>query len=173
MEVLAYFGDLKTATELLGNDPARADDPAALEQAAGRGHQEFVQLLLRHQPDLATRVTVARRREMAEFLFSQGMNPNRPNWVRRTPLHHFAGSGDLEGAALFLDHGADIHARDDEDRSTPLAFAARQGRLDMVKFLLARGAKPTLPDDPPWATPLAWATRRGHQEVVRLLAGHR
>ena len=170
MEVLAYFGDVQTATELLGAEPGLANDPPALEKAAGRGHQEFVRLLLRHQPDLATRVTVSRPREMAEFLFSQGMNPNRPNWVRRTPLHHFAGSGDLEGAALFLDHGADIHARDDEDRSTPLAFAARQGRLDMVKFLLARGAEPDLFDDPPWATPLAWATRRGHREVVRLLA---
>jgi len=170
MEVLAYFGDVKTASELLAADPGLANDPDALEKAADRGHLEFVQLLLRHQPDLATRVMVARPREMAEFLFSQGMDPNRPNWVRRTPLHHFAGSGDLEGAALYLDHGADIDARDDEDRSTPLALAARQGRLDMVKFLLARGAKPDLPDDPPWATPLAWATRRGHQDIVRLLA---
>jgi ankyrin repeat protein len=170
MEVLASFGDVQAATELLGADPGLANDPAALEMAAGRGHLEFVRLLLRHQPDLATRVTVSRPPEMAEFLFRQGMNPNRPNWVGRTPLHHFAGSGDLEGAALFLDHGADIHARDDEDRSTPLAFAARQGRLDMVKFLLTRGAKPALPEDPPWATPLAWATRRGHQEIVRLLA---
>ncbi|HJR35311.1 MAG TPA: ankyrin repeat domain-containing protein [Gemmatimonadales bacterium] len=170
MEVLAYFGDGQAATELLGADPGLANDPAALEKAAGRGHREFVELLLHHQPDLATRVMVARPREMAELLFTQGMNPNRPDWVRRTPLHHFAGSGDVEGAALFLDHGADIHARDDEDRSTPLAFAARKGRLDMVTFLLARGAKPDLPDDPPWAKPLAWATRRGHQEVVRLLA---
>jgi ankyrin repeat protein len=169
MEVLAYFGDVLTATELLGADPSLANDPAALEKAAGRGHQEFVRLLLSYQPDLATRVTVSRPREVAEFLFSRGMDPNRPNWVRRTPLHHFAGSGDLEGAALFLDHGADIHARDDEDRSTPLAVAARQGKLEMVKFLLARGANPNLPGDPPWATPLAWATRRGHQEIIGLL----
>jgi ankyrin repeat protein len=171
MEVLAYFGDVRTASGLLGADPGLANDPAALEKAATRGHQEFVRLLLRHQPDLATRVTVSRPREMALFLFEEGMNPNRPDWVGRTPLHHFAGSGDLEGAALYLDHGADIHARDDEDRSTPLAFAARQGKPDMVTFLLARGAKPALPDDPPWATPLAWAARRGHQEIVRLLAG--
>jgi ankyrin repeat protein len=169
MEVLAYFGDVLAATELLGADPSLASDPAALEKAAGRGHQEFVRLLLSYQPDLATRVTVSRPREVAEFLFSRGMDPNRPNWVRRTPLHHFAGSGDLEGAALFLDHGADIHARDDEDRSTPLAVAARQGKLEMVKFLLARGANPNLPEDPPWATPLAWATRRGHQEIIGLL----
>jgi ankyrin repeat protein len=169
MEVLAYFGGVLTATELLGADPSLANDPAALEKAAGRGHQEFVRLLLSYQPDLATRVTVSRPREVAEFLFSRGMDPNRPNWVRRTPLHHFAGSGDLEGAALFLDHGADIHARDDEDRSTPLAVAARQGKLEMVKFLLARGANPNLPEDPPWATPLAWATRRGHQEIIGLL----
>ena len=172
MEVLAYVGDLETAAGLLAADPGLADDPAALEQAAGRSHRDFVELLLRYRPDLAARVTVSRPRDMAELLFSRGMDPNRPDWVRRTPLHHFAGSGDLEGAALFLDHGADLYARDDEDRSTPLAFAARQGRLEMVKFLLARGAKPYLPDDPAWATPLAWATRRGHPEIVALLAGH-
>lgn len=173
LEVLAHFGDLEAAATLLETNPELANDPGALSQAAGQGHDAFVRLLLRHQPELARRVTVSRPRGMAEFLFSRGMDPNRPDWVRRTPLHHFASDGDLESAALFLDHGADLHARDDEDRSTPLAFAARKGNLEMTRFLLARGAQPVLTDDPPWATPLAWATRRGHRDVVRLLAGLR
>ncbi|MGQ0642958.1 MAG: ankyrin repeat domain-containing protein [Gemmatimonadaceae bacterium] len=169
VEVLAYFGDIATAAQLFESNPSLANQPDALEAAAKGKHEAFVQLLLRYQPDLAKRVTVAKPREMAEFLFTNGMDPNRPNWVRRTPLHHLASDGDVESAALFIDHGADINARDAEDRSTPLAFAARKGKVQMVKFLLQRGAKPRLPDDPSWATPMAWATRRGHEDVVRLL----
>jgi len=78
----------------------------------------------------------------------------------------------VEKATLFLDHGADLHARDEDIRSTPLGWAAKFGRPAMVQFLLERGAEPHHPEDPPWATPLAWATRRGHADVVSLLSRH-
>jgi ankyrin repeat protein len=167
--VLAFFGDTDAAEPVFAANPALADDPEALSNAASRGHAAFVRLLLRYQPDLARRVTVAQPREMAEWLFQHGMDPNRPNWLRITPLHQFAGNGQVEAAALFLDHGADLHARDEEYRSTPLAWAARTGWTRMVEFLLRRGARPVLPDDPPWATPKAWAEKRGHDAIVRML----
>jgi ankyrin repeat protein len=170
--VLAYFGDTAAAEPLFAANPALADDPEALSCAAGRGHESFVRLLLRYQPDLARRVTVAHPREMAELLFNHGMDPNLPNWLRITPLHHFAANNQVEAAALFLDHGADLHARDEESRSTPLAWAAREGHARMVEFLLRRGARPVLPDDAPWATPRAWAETRGHDAVLRLLEDH-
>ena len=97
------------------------------------------------------------------------MNPNQPDWLGITRLHEFARKGDVENATLFLDHGADLHARDEDLCSTPLAWAAKFGQPAMVEMLLSRGAQPNLPDDPPWATPLAWAMRRGHGEVVSLL----
>jgi ankyrin repeat protein len=165
--VLAYYGDTAAAEPLLAANPALADDPEALSQSAN--HEAFVRLLLRLQPDLATRVTVTRPLAMAKFLFQHGMDPNRPNWLRITPLHHFAHDGHVDSAALFLDHGADLHARDEEWRSTPLGWAARAGQTRMVEFLLRRGAQPSLPDDPPWATPRAWAEKRGHAAIVRLL----
>ena len=148
VNVLAFYGDTAAAEPLFAADPALADDAEALSHAATRGHEAFVRLLLRYQPDLATKVTVARPREMAKFLFEHGMDPNRPNWLRITPLHTFAGHGQVEEAALFLDHGADLHARDEEWSSTPLAWAARAGQTRMVEFLLRRGARPSLPDDP-------------------------
>jgi RNA polymerase sigma factor (sigma-70 family) len=172
LAVLAHYGDVKSAAALFATDPALAADPEALKEAAGNGHEEFVRLMLRYQPELAKRVTVARPRGLAKLLFEHGMDSNRPNWLRITPLHHFAESGDLEGAAIFIDHGADLNARDEEFCSTPLAWAARNGQARMVEFLLRHGAQPSLPDDPPWATPLAWATRRGHQAVVRLLTAY-
>ncbi len=167
--VLAHFGDTAAAEPLFADNPALADNPDALSHAAGRGHEPFVGLLLRYQPHLARSVTVAQPRAMAELLFRHGMDPNRPNWLRVTPLHRFAASGQLEHAAVFLDHGADLHARDEEYRSTPLAWAAREGHARMVEFLLGRGARSSLPDDPPWATPKAWAEKRGHDAIVRLL----
>ena len=82
---------------------------------------------------------------------------------------HFATHGDVESAALYLEHGASLEARDEEQCSRPLAWAAMNGQERMVEFLLRRGAALERPDDPAWATPLAWATRKGHQGVVRIL----
>jgi RNA polymerase sigma factor (sigma-70 family) len=169
LHIRAFYGDLDGVRELLEENPTLADNPDALSGAAGQGHEAIVRLLLRYQPDLAKRVTVSRPRGMAELLFEHGMDPNRPSWLRITPVHHFAEQGDVESAALFLDHGADIHAREEENCSTPLAWAARYGQQRMVEFLLRRGAKPRLSDDPVWATPRSWATRREHGEIVRIL----
>lgn len=175
VELLAHYGDLKTAAAVFAANPALADDPGALVSAAGNGHEGFIRLMLRYQPNLAQRIMFpswsagAKTRELNELLFQHGMNPSQPDWLHVTPLHHFARKGDVENAEFFIDHGADLIARDDDICSTPLAWAAKFGKSQMVEFLLRRGAKPNLPDDPPWATPLAWAKRRGHHDIVKLL----
>lgn len=97
------------------------------------------------------------------------LGTNEPLLWSPAPLHQFAIQRDLEKAALFIDHGADLHARDNDLGSTPLGSAAKFGRRAMVELLLSRGAKPSLPDDPPWARPLASATRRGHADVAENL----
>jgi ankyrin repeat protein len=123
---------------------------------------------------------------MEELLLSYGATPIQPkpsppkpdggaeekpkaNWLGITPLHNAAKAGDVAKAKTLLKAGADIHARDDHNRSTPLAWAARFGQLEMAKFLLRHGAARTLPDDPSWATPRAWALRRGHAKIAKLL----
>jgi ankyrin repeat protein len=176
--LLAYYNDLPTAAGVFAANPALANDAEALANAAGEGHEAFVRLMLRYQPDLPRRVTFpgwsvgAKTRELNELLFQHGLNPSAPDWLGITPLHHLARNGDMEKAALFLNHGADLHARDEDICSTPLGWAAKFGKKEMVELLLQRGAKPNLPDDPPWATPLAWATRRGHSEIAELLRRH-
>ena len=109
---------------------------------------------------------------MAELLFAHGMNPSQADWLRIAPLHELARKGDVEKAAILIDHGADLDARDEDICSTPLGWAAKFGRRKMVELLLSRGAKPNLPDDPPWATPLAWAIRLGHDQIADLLKQH-
>ena len=170
VEIMAYYGDVRTAAAVFAANPALADDPEALSNAASEGQDAFVRLMLLHQPNLAKRVAVgAKTRELTEYLFQHGMNPSQPDWLGITPLHRFAQWGDVEKATIFIDHGADLNARDEELCSTPLGYAAKSGQTAMVELLLTRGAKPNLPDDPPWATPLAWASRRGHVEVAEIL----
>src|SRR5262249_44674024 len=142
VHLLAYHGDVRTAAAVFAANPARADDPEALANAAGEGHESFVRLMLRYEPDLPRRVTFApwsvgaKTRALNELLFEHGLNPSQPDWLEITPLHQFARVGNVEGAALFLDHGADPHARDEDICSTPLGWAARYGKANMVELLL-------------------------------------
>lgn len=178
VHLLAYSGDVLTAAAVFAANPALANNPEALANAASEGKESFVRLMLLYQPDLPRRVEFpgwavgAKTRELNELLFQHGMNPSAPDWLGITPLHQFARNGDVEKATLFLDHGADLHARDEDLCSTPLGWAAKFGQKAMAELLLARGAQPTRPDDPPWATPLAWAMRRGHHEIAALLRQH-
>ena len=118
--------------------------------------------------------------DLLRLLLDSGMEPDLPNWQHATPLHSLCqrdGRGrprphHIECAAMFLEAGATLSARDSEYRSTPLGWAARSGLADMVVWLLERGAPVELADDEPWATPLARARRRGHEEIAeRLEAG--
>jgi len=179
VEILAYYGDVRTAAAVFALDPTKADDPLALAYAAREGQESFMRLMLKYQPDLPKRMLIdqswaigAKTRELNEILFKHGMNPSQRDWLGITPLHLFAKGGSVELAEDFINHGADLHARDEDLCSTPLGWAAKFGKLPMVQLLLDRGAKPNLPDDPPWSTPLAWATRRGHTAVVDLLKKH-
>jgi ankyrin repeat protein len=164
----------------------------ALYSAVSNGHYEIAKLLLErgafpnppvessgdalwwsreYRPD----------RRMEQLLLSFGAQPTKGhagedwpreeyNWLRISPLHEAARSGDVPKAKQLLDAGADLTARDEHLCSTPLGWAARFGQHEMVTFLLGRGAPKSLPDDPDWATPLAWATRRGHDQIAILLS---
>ncbi len=175
VHLLAYYGDLQTAAAVFAANPGMANDPEALANAAGEGHECFVRLMLMHQPQLPAEVSFpswlvcGKNRQINQLLFDHGMNPSQADWMGGTVLHQLARKGDLDLAAQFLDQGADIHARDDDLNSTPLGWAAKHGQTEMVKFLLERGAMKVHPFDPAWATPIAWAKRRQHSAVVEIL----
>jgi ankyrin repeat protein len=150
---------------------------------------ELLDLYLDSDPTVPDRlhfwsgVTYPRSPTLVRKLLARGLDPDRPDWLGKTFLHACAENGDQAVAAVFLEAGAEINARDVEYQGTPLAAAVRahcvaaepkQGhRLRrMVEFLLKRGAATNLPGDPPWATPLAWARLRGNREMVELLKNH-
>jgi ankyrin repeat protein len=178
MDLMAYDGDVHTAAAVFAANPALADDPGALANAAWEGKEAFVRLMLRYQPGLPKRVVfpgwsrAAKTFELNELLFAHGMDASQRDWLGATPLHQFARTGEVDRAEQFIAHGADLHARDEDICSTPLGYAAKFGQNAMVELLLRHGASPNLADDPPWATPLAWATRRGYGEIAAILKQH-
>jgi len=179
VNLLAYYGDIQTAAAVFAANPSLSDDAYALECSAGQGHESFVRLMLRYQPNLATKIAVGvasqapqdaiKSLALTEFLFEQGMDPNFKNWLNVTPLHHFARRGDIISASVFITHGANVNALDEEFYSTPLGYAAKHGKKEMVELLLKHGADPDLPENISWAKPLICAERRGHGDIVALL----
>jgi ankyrin repeat protein len=167
----AGLADLETLGAMLHANPnlevgERADSP------------EMLKLILRYQPDLLRRSpdptpwwshATPPTAELARWAFTQGLDPNRRNWLGITALHRCAAKGETSVAEAFLEAGADIDAMETEWCSTPLGWAAREGKAEMAAWLLERGAHPGLPEDEPWARPVEWARRRGHGEVLRVL----
>lgn len=160
---------------------------AAFAMVAGDGRRDRLERLLAaglRVPPVLTGCQgyLLAHADMLRTLLAHGMIPDVMNWQHQTLLHHVCAAQDYRGrdrtagaierAAILLDAGATISARDDEYRSTPLAWAARTNGLEMAEFLLSRHAPTNLPDDDPWATPLAWAERRGHAGMSALLRRH-
>lgn len=86
-----------------------------------------------------------------------------------TPLHFMATLGDILGASLLLDAGADIHAADHAGR-TPLHEAVALGHAPLAALLVQRGASieaRAANGD----TPRSIAAARANPELLRAL-GH-
>jgi ankyrin repeat protein len=143
-------------------------------------HEAMLQMFLQRKHPMPTVLTECKSYlyhvpRMTRLLLEHGLDPNLPDWQRRTPLHDLCkGHRHIEDPIalirLFLEFGADINAVDEEDRSTPLGIAARDGKRELVELLLEAGADPGAAGAP-WATPAAWAERRGHTDIADLLGG--
>ncbi len=76
---------MQTAAAVFAADPALAEEPEALANAAGQGHESFVRLILRYQPDLPRRVTFpawsvgAKTHALNELLFQHGRDASQPD----------------------------------------------------------------------------------------------
>ena len=87
--------------------------------------------------------------------------------LKPATLDSAVAQGDQAQAALLLDQGAVIDARDAAGR-TPLMLAVTQNRLEIVRLLLSRGADPNAADNA-GHTPLQQATQRNSREITALL----
>jgi ankyrin repeat protein len=181
---LVWLGEADEAVRRVSADPRSADAGCGgvLAAACTRGERGLLVRLLEAGARVPPVLTECRSYlwcdpDLLRLLLASGMDPDLPDWQHATPLHDLCGRDGrgrprpfrTDCAAVLLDAGARISARDEDYRSTPLAWAARNDLPDMVELLLARGAPARLEDDEPWATPLAWASRRGHARIVERL----
>jgi ankyrin repeat protein len=78
--------------------------------------------------------------KLAEMLAREPTLIDAKGMDARTPLHC---AGTVAVAALLLDHGARIDARDEDHDSTPAQWCIGESP-DVARFLLERGAKPDI-----------------------------
>ena len=79
--------------------------------------------------------------KMLLILKSGHCDPNAIGLYGWTPLHEMVAKGDLECAAILLQHGAAPHRRDLVTRDSPLHVqAAKYGNAKMLQLLLGYGA---------------------------------
>ena len=176
---LIWMNDDDEAVRQVAENPRAPCLSDALTTVCTLGKRELLDRLLEAGVRIPAVITgcqgyLLEQPDMLRTLLAHGMSPDLMNWQRQTLLHLASSGSDdngtkMECAAILLDAGATITARDEEYRSTPLACAARTNSASMVEFLLARGASTDLPEDEPWATPLAWAVRRGHSRIEAIL----
>lgn len=171
VELLCYYNDLEELSQAFQANPALDVPPEALDAAIRESNQTAIELILRYHPGILKKHSLQRisNVNLARWLMKNGLNPNTANWLGVTPLHHAAGEGNIELAALCLEFGAQINAEDSDYASTPLGWAARNGHRNMVAFLLQEGADGLAPRDRPWAQAASWAERMGYEDIVLLL----
>jgi ankyrin repeat protein len=105
---------------------------------------------------------------MASKLLARGAQVNARDSDGAMPLHNAALSGHTGVAALLIQKGADLEARDTETGATPLYQAAAWGRIAVVELLIAKSADVNARSKA-GVTPLGAAEKNGFAEVVQLL----
>lgn len=145
-------GDRDRALQLLTEDPRLIaflshDGWTPLHLASFFGQKALVEFLLDHGAD----IHVVSKNEQSVM-----------------PLHSALANRQVETAALLIERGADIEARQPTYEYTPLHYAAANGLAPIVRTLLDCGAKITA-EGLDGKRPIDLAKENGHRAVVALL----
>src|SRR5215831_4368556 len=106
---------------------------------AAASTEPYTGAMAQHQADQAVHeaALAGLASHVAEMLARDGSLIDAKGMDARTPLHC---AGTVEVAALLLDHGARIDARDEDHDSTPAQWRIGESP-DVAQFLLDRGAQ--------------------------------
>ncbi|UPL00265.1 hypothetical protein LCI18_011199 [Fusarium solani-melongenae] len=185
--VAAAAGDVATLQQELDkgadlNDTDHEYEQTPLFWAAGKGHEDAVQLLIRYgadvnfiEPNLGRTPLLAAtangHEAVARHLIEAGAHVNTRDASCVTPLIVAAKDGSISLVELLLNSGADIDIKGWHHGQTALSLAAANGHTDTVKFLLQKNASTDLVDEA-GRKALAWAIEEGHDDIVEILANH-
>jgi len=106
--------------------------------------------------------------DTVELLLSRGADPNRAGPGGATALMWAA--PDVEKMRRLIDHGANVNARSETDRTALLVAASYPGTVNALRLLIERGAD-LRAEDRGGSTALALAVRSSSVEVVHWLVG--
>jgi len=124
--------------------------PAGIADAIKKGNRENISALMEKYPDLLT-ITDYRgytpliiavdegKKDMVEFLISQGADVNASGEKGLRPLHTAAQKGNADIAKLLILKGSDVNIVD-KNKYTPLHYAVEERNTDIVKLLIENGA---------------------------------
>lgn len=190
LHVAAYFGIKSFVDKTLADNTwkfwnrkiTERDDlgRTLLHCAASGGHQDMVELLLRHRADPNAKdgrggttlmwAAAQGHQGVMDLLVKHGVDVNAKDQRRQTALGKAARQGHLEIVRRLLHLGADVEAEDDRKRR-PLGLAAEQGHEAVVEALLEQ--TPQIDNQDFWGqTALMRAAQRGHAVIVQTLLGH-
>ncbi|MCP2029772.1 ankyrin repeat protein [Flavobacterium sp. HSC-32F16] len=85
----------------------------------------------------------------------------------KTPLTVAVGKGDIEIVKKFIEYGADVNQKSEDDM-TPLMIAARYNRVEIIKLLIASGAR-TYEKNEKGYTALKYAQLSNAAEAIAIL----
>lgn len=145
-----------------------------LEEAAFYGYGEIVEKLRKQGLDTQWPLHVAcglGQVEKVKQLLAEGRAADKPNggW-QNTPLHFAAGGGHADVAAILLEQGAKLDARNVLG-ATPLHASAGADTVDFARWALEHGA-PINAADEEGGTPLDWASDQVHKLLTARGAEH-
>jgi ankyrin repeat protein len=173
-----YYALLGSDKDLVETMISRGSRAPALHLAAFRGDRANVQGLCAAGTAVDARdeaqwtplhwAISGGRRDIAEFLISQGAAVNAKGLFDEMPLHIAANAaaGSREAVELLLSHGAGVNAVTSRGNS-PLHYAARRS-VPIMEVLLARGANIDLKNRD-GKTPLYLSVEKGNKETSELL----
>ena len=84
------------------------------------------------------------------------------------PLHLACREGHAKLTRLLIQHGSDIHGKDNYNGWEPLFYAASEGHEECVKVLLQAGSSADIRDESGW-TPCTYALWNGHVRLASML----
>ena len=157
----------------------------ALMVAAGKGHIEVCQLLIKAGANVRQAradgncallfASEASRTDVCQLLLYHGANPNCRCVDGWAPLMPASRDGNEALCRVLIDAGADVHVEFSEGNDggdTPLMLAAQNGHTGTCRVLLQAGAKINQCHKIHGWTPLMFAARKNHAAVCELLLQH-
>lgn len=106
--------------------------------------------------------------QLVNLLLNKGAHVNAQDNASQAPLYEACLVGNLEGARLLLDHGADVNDGEQVFGWTALHAAIKKGDLGTVKLLVERKADLSLRDKQ-GRDPVSQAVSEGDNNILSLL----